>query len=71
MTKAHSEVPDNGGRCSSCNLPESAYMSQSPVPVYLGGGLGWGTMWMCPACQAKRKERDRQREEDLAQNRMG
>lgn len=49
MTKAHSEPDDNGGRCEWCDTSQSAYVSQSTVPVMLGGGLGLGTMWVCTA----------------------
>ena len=47
MTKARSELGDNAGRCESCDRPETVHMRQTTIPVYLGGGLGWGTMWVC------------------------
>lgn len=50
MTKRKSYINDNGGRCESCNRPESIYEVQRTWPVLLGGGLGWGTMWLCPKC---------------------
>jgi hypothetical protein len=59
MTKAHSELGDNGGRCESCDLPETIHQSQSTIPVFLGGGLGCGTMWVCPKCLAKHRQKER------------
>jgi hypothetical protein len=61
MTKAHSEVGDNGGRCESCDGPETPYQTQETYPVMLGGGLGRGTMWLCPECLAEHQERDAKR----------
>lgn len=61
MTKAHSEPGDNGGRCEGCNRPETEFQTQVTWPVLLGGGLGWGTMWLCAACVAERGERREQR----------
>jgi hypothetical protein len=58
MTHRHSELGDNGGLCESCNRPETRHQPQSAEPVYLGGGLGWGIMWLCPSCRAKRKARE-------------
>jgi hypothetical protein len=54
MTKAFSSLDDNGGLCESCNDPETKHKVQRTHPVFLGGGLGWGTMWMCDACYNKR-----------------
>ncbi len=48
MTKAHSEADDNGGRCEMCNRDDGG--RQSTMPVFLGGGLGQGTMWQCARC---------------------
>lgn len=56
MTKAHSRLQDNGGRCEVCDRPETAHMPQQTVPVFLGGGLGWGTMWACNECLSKRRD---------------
>jgi hypothetical protein len=55
MTKAHSEVGDNGGRCEGCDDPKTVGESQSAFPVMLGGGLGEGTMWLCNECAEKRQ----------------
>lgn len=74
MTKAHSTIHDNGGRCESCDRPETVYMGQTTIPVYLAGGLGWGTMWVCPDCRRKKEEHRRLYEptaEELEQNRQG
>lgn len=57
MTKARSYLGDNGGRCESCDRPESAKESQVAYPVMLGGGLGLGTMWLCPSCLKEQQER--------------
>lgn len=62
MTKAHSSIDDNGGRCESCDRPESAHEPQSTYPVRLGGGLGLGTMWLCPTCLKEHQERDAKNE---------
>ena len=59
MTKAKSFLSDNGGRCESCDLPETQYQMQETYPVFLGGGLGWGTMWLCPKCLEEHKLRDK------------
>jgi len=58
MTKAHSEPGDNRGLCESCNRPETEFQEQITYPVFLGGGMGWGTMWLCPECLKKHQERD-------------
>ncbi len=50
MTKAHSEAGDNGGRCESCNELDTVFQRQSTVKIYMGGGLGRGTMWVCDRC---------------------
>ncbi len=55
MTKAHSELGDNGGLCEGCNDPATEYQTQQAHPVLLaamglGGGPGWGTMWLCGRC---------------------
>lgn len=55
MTKAHSEAGDNGGICEGCNDPETKHQFQQTFPVELGGGLGAGTMWLCPKCFAKKQ----------------
>ncbi len=57
MTKAYSSPDDNGGRCESCNRPESVYEPQSGVKVLLGGGIGWSTMYLCPSCVKERHAR--------------
>jgi hypothetical protein len=49
MTKAHSTIHDNGGRCESCDRPESVREAQTAVEVYFGNELGWGTMWPAPS----------------------
>ena len=57
MTKAHSEVGDNNGLCELCDRGDGG--AQMAVPILLGGGMGWGTMWMCAQCRDKRKARQR------------
>lgn len=57
MTKAYSSLDDNGFRCERCNKPETVHQGQAAVRVLLGGGLGWGTMWMCKACIIEREKR--------------
>lgn len=57
MTKAHSEPDDNGGRCESCNRPETIHQTQQTYPIMLGGGLGLGTLWLCPNCHADHMKR--------------
>lgn len=52
MTKAYSTFDDNGGLCEGCSRPETKHQAQTTVPVFLAGGLGWGTMWMCSNCKA-------------------
>jgi hypoxanthine phosphoribosyltransferase len=59
MTKAHSDIGDNGGRCEKCDRPESVYELQRTHPVYLAGGLGWGTMWLCPSCYKETSDEPR------------
>jgi hypothetical protein len=54
MTKAKSQLHDNDGRCELCNEPATAQQTQTAYPVLLGAGLGWGTMWLCPACLAEK-----------------
>ena len=74
MTKARSELGDNAGRCESCDRPETVHMRQTTIPVYLGGGLGWGTMWVCPDCLAREREYRRLNNptnEELEQARQG
>jgi hypothetical protein len=46
MTDRRARLQDNDGKCERCdsNAPQIA------VPVLLGGGMGWGTMWMCQRC---------------------
>ncbi len=58
MTDKRSHTRDNAGRCESCDAPDTLYQRQSTYPVYLGGGLGWGTMWLCDKCQAEALARD-------------
>jgi hypothetical protein len=58
VTKAHSELDDNDGRCERCNRPETKGLMQTAEPVYLVGGLGWGTMWLCNECLRERRERE-------------
>lgn len=65
MTKAKSYIDDNGGRCESCNRPESAYEMQEKVDVFLGGGLGNGTMWKCKTCIDKRKKQDAEKQNKI------
>jgi len=47
MTSKHSSLHDNMGNCERCDQPKTV---QRAVPVLLGGGIGWGTMWMCDEC---------------------
>lgn len=61
MTKKWSDMSDNNGLCESCNDPSTKNGPQSTYPVFLGGGLGWGTMWLCPVCLEKSKKRDEER----------
>ncbi len=58
MTKRGLSVGDNGGRCESCNELGSEYRMQTGYPVLLGGGIGWGKMWLCPKCLVKHQARD-------------
>ena len=59
MTKAWSHPLDNGGRCESCNRPETEWMTQQTYPVYMGPEMGWGTMWLCLKCLEEHKLRDK------------
>lgn len=59
MTKAHSMLDDNGGRCECCNKPETKYQEQRTYPVRLGGDLGMGTMWLCLKCLQEHELRDK------------
>lgn len=61
MTKAHSEAGDNGGRCESCDRPETEFETQVTYPVLLAG-LGMGTMWLCPKCFCEHEARDEARQ---------
>jgi hypothetical protein len=65
MTKPGLGVGDNGGRCESCDDPETAGKPQTGHPVLLGGGLGWGKMWLCPKCLTEHQERDRKKDEQM------
>jgi hypothetical protein len=58
MTKAKSGPFDNGMICESCNDPKTSGCPQTKYKVFLGGGLGWGDMWMCEACLEKAHKRD-------------
>lgn len=61
MTKPWSEPGDNGGRCESCDLPETVGLEQQACPVKLADGTGgftWGTLWLCPTCKATRAARE-------------
>jgi hypothetical protein len=58
MTSRHAKVNDNGGRCENCDRPETVHMPQTAYPVLMGGGIGWGTMWLCPECLAGKRARD-------------
>jgi hypothetical protein len=60
VSDAKSHLDDNGGRCEGCNRPETVYQTQTACPVFLGGGMGWGTLWLCHACQAARAARGEQ-----------
>lgn len=51
MTSRKSYVDDNGGRCEACNREDTVFQRQSTIRVYLGGGLGPGTMWVCDVCR--------------------
>jgi hypothetical protein len=59
MTKKYSDLHDNNGLCESCNDPKTKYSGQTAYPVYLGGGLGLGTMWLCEKCLKEHQERDK------------
>lgn len=50
MSNARSYLDENGGRCEGCSEPGSEYRTQTAAPVLLGGGIGWGTMYLCPKC---------------------
>lgn len=45
-----------GDRCESCNGEGTEFMLQTGVQVYCGGGVGWTTMFKCPACLKASKE---------------
>lgn len=60
MTKAHSSLGDNFGRCELCNDPSTEYQVQHTHPVLLagmgpGGMAAWGTMWLCQKCLAEKQ----------------
>jgi hypothetical protein len=57
MTKAASFVGDNGGLCEGCNGPQTEFVTQTAVPIMLGGGLGPGTIWLCPPCKRDHEKR--------------
>jgi len=61
MTKSGLDIADNGGRCESCDSPESVYEMQTGYPVLLGGGIGWGKMWLCPNCLKEHRTRSEQK----------
>ena len=50
MTKAHSEIGDNNGLCEACDDPVTVHERQETRQIFLAGGLGWGTLWVCPKC---------------------
>lgn len=54
MSDRRSHGGDNGGRCEGCDDPATIYQPQTTYPVMLGGGIGTGTMWLCPKCKAQR-----------------
>ena len=54
MTKAYSQLGDNDGVCEGCNCPGTEYDVQTKYPVFLGGGMGWGTLWLCSKCLEKK-----------------
>jgi len=54
MTKAFSSLEDNCGLCELCDDPKTLHEQQQTFPVLLGGGLGWGTMWLCNECYLKK-----------------
>lgn len=58
MTKARSALEDNGGLCEGCSAPSTLHHPQQAHPIWLGGDLGWGTMWLCSDCLKQRRERD-------------
>lgn len=58
MTKAYSAIDDNDGRCESCDDLKTVGEIQVPYPVFLGGGVGWGTMWLCAKCVVEHSKRD-------------
>lgn len=64
MTCRDSHSLDNGGRCESCDDPATVNMEQRTYPVRLGGGIGMGTMWLCPKCYAEHEQRDKRKEPD-------
>ena len=58
MSHAKSYPDENAGRCEGCNREETVYQTQVTIPVLLGGGIGWGTMYLCPKCLAEHQERE-------------
>jgi len=58
MTKKKAELSDNNGFCERCNDPKTKGQPQSTIAVYLGGGLGWGKMWVCSECYEKHYFKD-------------
>ena len=61
MTKPYVQTGDNGGRCERCDEDNTVGQPQTAVDVLLGGGMGWGQMWVCDKCKLEREERDRKR----------
>lgn len=60
MTKPWSAAGDNGGRCESCDRPETVNQVQQTYPLRMTGESGpvSGTMWLCPQCLSEHRERD-------------
>ena len=58
MTQKHSMPDENGGRCESCNRPQTVGMVQTRRPIYLGPEIGWGSWYLCNDCLLWKDARD-------------
>ena len=70
MTEARSYVDNNGGLCESCNESATRDQAQQSYPVLLGGGMGWGTMWLCPKCLAEHRVRDEEKKKAVIEEQI-